>query len=78
MRKEDERVSPYHPITLVVHPTHENVQVVKAESFAAHLVKYAAKVEPRGKVDNPLDDLPASQLPRAGPAQPGLQSVSQK
>ena len=78
MRKEDERVSPYHPITLVAYPTHENVQVVTAESFAAYLVKYAAKVEPTGKVGNPLDDLQASQLPRAGPAQSGLQSVSQK
>lgn len=78
LRTEDYRVSPYHPITLLAYPTHENIQVVTAESFAAYLVKYAAKVEPMGKVRNPLDDLPASQLPRAGPPQSGLQSVSDK
>ena len=78
LKHEDYRVSPYHLITLLACPKHENVQVVTAESFAAYLVKYAAKVEPVGKVGNPLDDLPESQLPRAGPAQSGLQSVSQK
>lgn len=78
LKTEDSRVSPYHPITLLAYPSYENIQVVTAESFAAYLVKYAAKVEPMGKICSPLDDLPASQLPRAGPRQSGLQSVSQK
>ncbi|CAB1102611.1 unnamed protein product [Ectocarpus sp. CCAP 1310/34] len=75
--KEDYRISPYHPITFAAYPTHENIQAVTKTSFAAYL-KYVAKVEPAGKVSNPLDTVEESQLPRAGPAQSGLQSVNQK
>ena len=75
LRREDDRVSPYHPFTFAAYPSHENVQEVTKESFAAYLVKYAAKVEPTGKVSNPLDSVKESQLPRDGPRQGGLQSV---
>lgn len=78
LRWEDARVSPYHPITFAAYPSHENIQVVTQSSFAAYLVKYAAKVEPCGKVTNPLDYVEQSQLPRDGPAQGGLQSVHQR
>ena len=78
IRREDARVSPFHPITLAAYPTHGNDQVVTEASFAAYLVKYAAKVEPPGKVSSPLDTVKASQLPREGPLQGGLQSVHQQ
>lgn len=76
--KEDCRISPYNPITFAAYSTHENIQAVTKTSFAAYLVKYIAKVEPAGKVYNPLDTVEESQLPRAGPAQSGLQSVNHK
>ena len=76
--REDGRISLYHPITFSAYPTHENFQVVTKASFAAYLVKYVAKVEPAGKVSNPLDTVEKSQLPRDGPEQSGLQSVNQK
>ena len=76
--REDGRISPHHPMTFGAYPTHENIQVVTKASFAAYLVKYVAKVEPAGKVSNPLDTVEKSQLPRDGPEQSGLQSVNQK
>ena len=75
---EDNKISPYHPMTFAAYPTHENLQAVTKTSFAAYLVKYVAKVEPTGKVSNPLDNVHDSQLPRDGPAQSGLQSVNQR
>lgn len=66
--KEDERVSPY--------PSQGNIQVVTKTSFAQYLVKYATKVKPTRNVSNLLDDVRASQLPREGPEQSGLQSVN--
>lgn len=44
----------------------------------AYLIKYAAKVEPHGKVSNPLGTVDEVQPPRAGPEQDGVQSVHQK
>lgn len=78
LRHEDARDSPFHPIAFAAYPTHDNDQVVTKTSFVAYLVKYTAKFEPQGKVSNPLDAVDASQLPRAGREQDGLQSVNQK
>ena len=76
--REDGRISPYDPMTFRAYPTHGNIQVVTKASFAAYLVKYVAKVEPAGKVSNPLHTVEKSQLPRDGPEQSGSHSVNQK
>ena len=52
--------------------------MVTKASCAAYLVKYAAKVDPKGKVADPFDTVEDSQLPRNGHLQGGLQSVNQK